>query len=185
MTLPAHTPQPASRTPAEIWQVARADYLAGDPAPMVAERYGLSLRSLRRRASIEGWRRADLDRSDVVDLPIWGSGLSKSELIELYPELGEGEAVRSEETFKLLFDPTPQEFRQFAFRRAAELAATDSPRRALDWMRLVQALEKAGDRIDRDATVFDPADQLRADCIRRLNEELAAAEGPERLAERG
>ncbi|MFN4295335.1 MAG: hypothetical protein ACK4FB_00710 [Brevundimonas sp.] len=41
------------------WAAARADYLAGGSAPEVCERHGLSLRTFRHRAKIEGWRRAD------------------------------------------------------------------------------------------------------------------------------
>ena len=179
MTLPDTSPQPVSRTPAEIWSVARADYLAGDSAPVVAERHGLSLRSLRRRASLEGWRRTDVESPERGGTPMWERGLSKADLIELHPELGEIEAVHAEETIHLLFDPTPREFRQFAFRRAAELAATDSPRQALAWMRLVEMLQRTGERIDREGAVIDPVDQLRAAVLRRLDEEIATPEDPD------
>jgi len=181
MTLPDTAPKPVSRTPAEIWSVARADYLSGESAPVVAERHGLSLRSLRRRASLEGWRRTDIESPAPGNPPVWERGLSKADLIELHPELGEIEAVHAEETIQLLFDPTPREFRQFAFRRAAELAATDSPRQALAWMRLVQMLERTGERIDREGAVLDPVDQLRAAVLRRLDEEIAT---PENLGNR-
>jgi hypothetical protein len=185
MTLPDTALQTVSRTPAEIWTRARADYLAGESAPVVAERHGLSLRSFRRRASLEGWRRTDIERPQPGDAPVWERGLSKADLIELHPELGEIEAVRAEETLQLLFDPTPREFRRFAFRRAAELAATDSPRQALAWMRLVQMLEGTGERIDREGAVVAPVDSLRAAVMRRLDEEMAALDDPEDLPKHG
>jgi hypothetical protein len=41
------------------WAAAKADYLAGGGGPEVCERHGLSLRTFRHRAKLEGWRRAD------------------------------------------------------------------------------------------------------------------------------
>ncbi|NBW09280.1 MAG: hypothetical protein EBR82_14775 [Caulobacteraceae bacterium] len=164
--------KPASRTPPEIWAAARDDYLAGDSAPVVAERHGLSLRSFQRRAGIEGWRRADISVPSPRDAPIWGRGLTKAQLIELHPELADIEEVRADEVFQLLFEPTAVELRRFAFRRAAELAATDSPRQALLWMRLVQMLDRPGDRIDEEAAAFTPVDHLRAAFLRRIGEDF-------------
>jgi hypothetical protein len=45
--------------PPETWEAVRADYLAGDTAEYVAERYGVGLSALRQRARREGWRKAD------------------------------------------------------------------------------------------------------------------------------
>jgi hypothetical protein len=39
--------------------MARDDFTSGVSAPVVAERYGISERSVRRRAALEGWRRGD------------------------------------------------------------------------------------------------------------------------------
>lgn len=77
MTLPDTAPKPVSRTPAEIWSVARADYLSGESAPVVAERHGLSLRSLRRRASLEGWRRTDLEVPSPATRPRGSEGCQR------------------------------------------------------------------------------------------------------------
>ena len=52
--LPART-----RRSADLWALARADYLAGGSAPEVCERHGLSLSTFRHRARVEGWRRVD------------------------------------------------------------------------------------------------------------------------------
>lgn len=53
-------PVPArTRRSADLWALARADYLAGGSAPEVCERHGLSLSTFRYRARTEGWRRAD------------------------------------------------------------------------------------------------------------------------------
>jgi len=56
------TPSPA-RLGAQSWAAAKADYLAGFSAPDVAERYGMSVATLRRRAAEEGWRRIDQPES--------------------------------------------------------------------------------------------------------------------------
>lgn len=41
-----------------VWAHVRTDYLAGEPARVVADRYGVSVASLRKRSSEEGWTRA-------------------------------------------------------------------------------------------------------------------------------
>lgn len=43
----------------DTWEAIRTDYLAGDPAQVVAERYGVGLSTLRARAAREHWRRRD------------------------------------------------------------------------------------------------------------------------------
>lgn len=43
----------------ETWARARADYLAGDPAPVVRARYDLGESAFNKRARTEGWRRCD------------------------------------------------------------------------------------------------------------------------------
>ena len=51
-------PTPLRHGP-DVWTAVRADYLAGVSAPVLAERYTVSERSVRRRAAAEGWRRED------------------------------------------------------------------------------------------------------------------------------
>src|SRR5690606_36102252 len=46
------------------WAAARRDYLAGDTAEAVCDRYGLKLGTLRSRAAREGWRRCDAGDPD-------------------------------------------------------------------------------------------------------------------------
>jgi len=46
------------------WAAARRDYLAGDTAEAVCDRYGLKLGTLRYRAAREGWRRCDAGDPD-------------------------------------------------------------------------------------------------------------------------
>jgi hypothetical protein len=44
-----------------VWAHARADYLAGETAQRVCERYDLALSTFRDRAKREGWRRTDIE----------------------------------------------------------------------------------------------------------------------------
>ena len=51
----------------EIWDLARDDYLAGEPARIVCRRYDLGLSAFRIRARKAGWRRQDQDDPDLYD----------------------------------------------------------------------------------------------------------------------
>jgi len=55
MTQPALPPN--TRRSSEIWAAVRADYEAGASAAVVAERYGIPLRTVQRHAMAEDWRR--------------------------------------------------------------------------------------------------------------------------------
>ena len=50
------------------WARARADYLAGESAAVVCDRYGMRVSTLRNRAAAEGWRRQDQPEPEPVDL---------------------------------------------------------------------------------------------------------------------
>ena len=52
------------------WGRARADYLAGDSAPSICDRYDLSLGAFRSRAAREGWRRSDGEADLCNDSPL-------------------------------------------------------------------------------------------------------------------
>ena len=52
----------------ETWARARADYLAGESAAVVCDRYGMRVSTLRNRAASEGWRRQDQPEPEPVDL---------------------------------------------------------------------------------------------------------------------
>ncbi|MFN3837903.1 MAG: hypothetical protein ACK4MI_09365 [Brevundimonas sp.] len=51
----------------EIWDMARKDYLAGEPARVVCRRYDLGLSAFRVRAREAKWRREDQDDPDLYD----------------------------------------------------------------------------------------------------------------------
>ncbi|HZW16564.1 MAG TPA: hypothetical protein VFF66_09965 [Brevundimonas sp.] len=170
MTCDPERPAP----PADLWSRARADFLAGESAPVVAERYGLSLRSLRRRAAAEGWRRADRMAPGFDEPPAWNTGpLTREDAIEILPELAEVEQALTHDRFILLFDPDQRQLRRFAFRQAAEAAALSRPAEAVVWMRLVQSLERTGDRIESEGRPFRKQDYMRASILARINDDIA------------
>lgn len=163
--------RPGPRTTAESWALARRDFLAGDTAPIVAERYGFSERTLRRRAAVEGWRRRDVEPEPLAVPPTWlRPPLSREEAIERDPELGEIEDAEGSDRFFLLFDSTPKNLRRFAFRQASEAAAIDKPQQAAAWMRLIALVDRCGDRVEEEGRAFRDIDYLRAAYLRRLGQ---------------
>ena len=54
---PAPAPAPQKFVSAQTWALARRDYLAGETAAVVAERYGIGIDNLRKRQINEGWTR--------------------------------------------------------------------------------------------------------------------------------
>jgi hypothetical protein len=157
----------------ETWTAAREDFSAGLPAAAVAERHGISERQLRRRAAAEGWRRRDLAPGDAASLrpPPWWlrPPLSRTEVSERRPEFAEIEQAEGADRFFLLFQAEPASLRRFAFRQAAEQAVMDRPQQAVAWMRLVQLVDRCGDRVEREAQAFRDIDHLRAAYLRRLD----------------
>lgn len=81
-----------SQRSAEVWALARADYLAGAGAPEVCERHGLSLSTFRTRARRECWRRIDLPPSPP-DAPFTEAGRP------LLPVCSPQEALHTGETW--------------------------------------------------------------------------------------
>lgn len=67
-----HAPDDAPRRhayPAATWDLARRDYLDGDPAELVCDRYGMSVSTLRDRARREKWRLCDQPEPDSASVP--------------------------------------------------------------------------------------------------------------------
>ena len=166
MTRDPENPAP----PVDPWARTRADYLAGMSAPVLAERYGLSERTIRRRAAEEGWRRSD-GPSSLRRMPI-----SRDEAVEMYPELESVDAAAAEDRLELLLQPQPQRFRRYAFLQAAEAAAVGQPLQATLWMRLVRQLDQSHDAFDCAPPPFSQADYMRAGFLHhRLETERGAA----------
>ncbi len=150
----------------ELWRCVRDDYVAGLPAAVVAERYGVSERSLQRRAAAEGWRRCD--RTVRVEPCSWRRGfLDAKTAAARHPEFAEIEEANSIDAAILLFAPDQRHLRLFAFRRAAEAAAMGRPSEAVVWMRLVHSLDRSGDRIDDELAPLSEVDLIRTALLRR------------------
>ncbi len=168
---------PATRPSPETWERVRADYMSGVGAPVLGERYGVTVRSIRRRAAIEGWRRTDFAPSGLGPPPPWMRAAPSKEVeMDEDPALEDIEEAESTSRFALLFNPDPRSFRRFAFRQAAENAAIDQPQQSLAWMRLVHMAERCMTSLETDATAFRQIDHVRAAYLRRLNEGLRAEE---------
>ena len=142
----------------ETWEIIRADFTAGVSGPVLAERYGVPLRTLRHRAATESWRRQDDDQHR-----------RRAAVLETDPELSEVLEDQGLDQFRLLFEPQPDLLRRFAFRKASEEAAMDRPQQTLVWLRVADRLERCGDRIDLEAPLFRDLDHLRAAYLRRVS----------------
>lgn len=157
---PEPDPQPHP-APLDVWALAQRDYLAGDPASVVAERYGLSERTLQRRAARDGWRRSDTKERQA--LPEWRHRMkAQYEACKDDTMLDFVREAHRSGQFDLLHAPDATTLRLFAFRQAAECAAMGHPGEAVVWMRLVNQLERSGARLDHDCEAFSEADQLRS-----------------------
>ena len=73
------------------------------------------------------------------------------------------------EEFALLFEPRPHILRRFAFRKASEEAAMGRPQQSLAWIRVLERMERCGERIDAEGELFHDVDHLRAAYLRRLD----------------
>lgn len=146
------------------WPDARADYLAGESAGVVAARLGVSYRTLQRRAQREGWRKVDKRRVSMM------VGDPAHELAEIDRDspLGLFVAATEYEVGELLFDPSPMRYIRFAFRRSAESAVRGRPTEALAWARLVSVLDKVAPGVSDTTRAFNSADYLRASFAEQL-----------------
>lgn len=148
----------SSEPSVETWLEIRDAYRAGATAPVLAERYGLSLRTLRRRIAKFDWRRQD----DVLERRRAAARVVGDEMLEVMTDEGA-------EEFGLLFEPRPHILRRFAFRKAAEEAAMGRPQQSLVWIRVLERMERCGERIDAEGELFHDVDHLRAAYLRRLD----------------
>lgn len=131
MTEPPCTDRP--HRPNDVWSAIRRDYCAGDSTLLLAERYDLADRSIRRRAALENWQRT----ADVEALrPHPRDHRGQEELV--YPALAEIDDLNRQDLHDLLFTPDITELSRFAFRRAAECAALDGPVQTAAWLRVAR-----------------------------------------------
>ncbi|MFC5344273.1 hypothetical protein ACETK8_00210 [Brevundimonas staleyi] len=148
----------STEPPVEIWLKIRDAYRAGATAPVLAERYGISLRTLRRRIAQFEWRRQD----DVLERRRAAARAVGDEMLEVMSDEGA-------EEFGLLFEPRPHILRRFAFRKASEEAAMGRPQQSLAWIRVLERMDRCGDRAEAEGELFRDVDHLRAAYLRRLD----------------
>lgn len=167
----AETPPGAEAPPQPpgAWDLARADYEAGEPVAVVAERLGVNERTVYRRMARCGWRREG--RRDEAAFAAAYLGLDpRLEKEHLDPDSPMTLFVTASEyeTGELLMAPDPQRYLRFTFRRAAEAAVMRRPAEALAWARAAAAVEKLSERINVTGSAFHPADYIRATYAERL-----------------
>lgn len=140
-----------------VWAAARRDYLAGDTAEAVCDRYQLKSGTLRARAAREGWRRSDMDDvwpapDDEDDNPPGAAPpdlaqMAAQALMRLNRAVRRGRAAEAASwlrTWRALTDP-------------ALLAAT-APEPAPDPAATLDADLKAVAEVARDAAALSPHD---------------------------
>lgn len=165
----------------KVWAAARRSYLDGCSTPVIAERHGLNERTVRRRAAQEGWvemrrrdRAAPQGRAAETlarGAPAFaGEPVTADAELERDPNLQDFVAAHSYEVGELLLNPRPDRLSRFAFRRSAEAAASGAATEALAWMRLVSAVDRAYDRLDRASRPFSAADYMRASYAAQLQD---------------
>ncbi len=153
----APTPAPPGD---DVWAAARRSFLGGASLPLAAERHGVNLRTLQRRAAAEGWREAAAAQRRALEGRLGGPD-PEAELAA-NPELAAFVEAHGFEVGQLLLEPTPDRLARFAFRKAGECAAAGEPVAAQAWMRLTQGVLHAGPRLDRLRLPFAEADYMRA-----------------------
>jgi hypothetical protein len=149
MTQPISTPAPNRRADEETWAQARDDYENGVSPRLIAERYGLGERHVRRRAASEDWPRRPGGGRTHVSLP-------DPELVATFDE------DRRLELNELLMRPGPDALARFAFRRATEAAALGAPSETLGWLRVVDQIRRNGASLEAAEEAYHPTDYLRA-----------------------
>lgn len=166
----AHRDRPPPSAPFYDWPDARADYLAGESAGVVAGRLGVSYRTVQRRAERDGWRRRDRKLLALI-----GGDGARHEEEALDPDSPMALFVDAHEyeVGELLLDPEPKRYIRYAFRRSAEAAARARPAEALVWARLVSVLDKVAPGVGDTRRAFNSADYARAlyaDKLRKVME---------------
>ena len=103
----------------QVWDLARDDYLAGEPARVVCRRYDLGLSAFRVRARKAGWRLQDQDDpdmydpavelEDIEDIDLSAMALSARRRLQLSLMEGEAtEALRWLKIFETLSSMAPE-----------------------------------------------------------------------------
>lgn len=147
------------------WDAARADYLAGETAEAVCERYGMGVSTFRARARDEGWRRSDqpdpapvdpLDMAAEIEtgLPDYAD-MARQALVRLNRAVQAGRAVEAARWMRLharLLDLAPRPD------TAPPPAPPPRPEKTPDVVDRAVAQAEEIERIARDALALAPDD---------------------------
>jgi len=143
------------------WDAARADYLAGETAEAVCERYGMALSTFRARAREDGWRRSDqpdpepldpLDMAAEVGLPDYAD-MARQALVRLNRAVHAGRAVEAARWMRL-------------HARLLDLAAAPPPPPA-------PRPEKTPDVVDRAVAQAEEIERIARDAVALAPDDLA------------
>ena len=164
-----------------VWAAARRDYLAGDTAEAVCDRYQLKSGTLRSRAAREGWRRSDMedDMPDHWPAPHDEDGnpnaappdlaqMAAQALMRLDRAVRRGRAAEAASwlrTWRALTDPS--------------LLAATAPEPAPDPAATLDADLKAVAEVARDAALLSPDDHAGRRAIEARMAALKARLDPE------
>lgn len=149
-------------TQSDLWRLVRRDFQSGDAAAVVAERYGVSERSVQRHAAAGGWRRQDQRRDPARERLVRRGVVPDFSLPPGDTELEKARLAHEKDLFTLLVDPQPAELRRYAFKQACEAAAMRRPAEAASWMRLVVLSQRTGRTLEQEAGPFRDTDHILA-----------------------
>lgn len=142
MTEPKYRPRPTTyaKHPPEVWQAVRADYLAGHPLALCAERHGVGYDAAYWRSRKHGWRE-DLQAANRAKYA--AAAVIADQLLEDR----RAEPPQAQ---------TPEEAARAAFAQSAQALAQGRPGEAQVWARLAKSM--SGMRLPGDGEGGDNDD---------------------------
>lgn len=168
------TPEQVRRNLAEMtWAGARADYLAGETAEVVCERYDLAESTLRRRAANEGWRRVDqpapspepgLGPEYEDDTPVDPAVLAEQALARVRRAVARGRSGEAGSWMRL--------YEKLARLAAGQPSSPAAPARPADPSGAVIAVARSVGEVARHAASLNPDDDAAARQMEAQMEQL-------------
>lgn len=172
---PDHTPEGHRIRARTTWLLARHDYLQGDSAPQVCDRYGLNERTLRDRAKREKWRRIDQPDPDPIDddeedagEPVDCAALADDALLRVRRALKRGRAGEAASWMRL---------HEKLVRRLAQIDEAERRSRRVDEQRGVLPVPDGHPALDALTAAIELAKTRARKDLDALNAELAEARG--------
>ena len=158
------THRPYNQRTDDTWEAIRTNYLAGDPAQVVADRYGVGLSTLRLRAAREHWRRRDQPDPDPFildeDAPAPDlETLAKHALARMDHAIKKGRASEAASWMRTWRALTPLE----ATHEATPAPPQKSEHRYDAMSRLLREAEAISKDVIKNFDHITPADRARID----------------------